>query len=272
MSAHRSSIAGALYAFAAWMTTRPERLVTSSSDDAAPAAEAVVEFLTQHGLADVEPNVKGWKGDLTYLTSEFDASVWAAEFKRINSASDESVMLGWFANAIMAGYDHHARQQRDMIRELDVALNGEAGAAKQASLCDLVAQVERQRAVQIVNFGDGMVINFRAPDGRRATLHMDELLDALGNDAALAVEAGVVDTIRATIAAYPSVGPRLTVETVDEAAAKRAAGIKPSDARNLGVKRAQVPDECVATGESCSYVNDGPRGEMQCRYCGEPHP
>jgi len=35
-----------------------------------------------------------------------------------------------------------------LTRELDVALNGEAGAARQASLCDLVAQVKRRAAPQ----------------------------------------------------------------------------------------------------------------------------
>ena len=34
--------------------------------------------------------------------------------------------------------------QKALVRELDVALNGEAGAAKQASLCDIVAQVQSQ--------------------------------------------------------------------------------------------------------------------------------
>lgn len=32
-----------------------------------------------------------------------------------------------------------------LVRELDVALNGEAGAAKQASLCDIVGQVKDER-------------------------------------------------------------------------------------------------------------------------------
>jgi hypothetical protein len=31
-----------------------------------------------------------------------------------------------------------------------------------------------------------------------------------------------------------------------------------------------VPDECCATGQSCSYAADGPNGERQCRYCGKP--
>jgi hypothetical protein len=37
---------------------------------------------------------------------------------------------------------------RRLVRELDVLLNGEEGAAKQASLCDIVAQVRREKAQQ----------------------------------------------------------------------------------------------------------------------------
>lgn len=33
-----------------------------------------------------------------------------------------------------------------------------------------------------------------------------------------------------------------------------------------------VPDECVATGESCSYERGGPDGEWQCKYCGSLPP
>jgi len=57
------------------------------------------------------------------LNGEFDASVWAKEFIEKTSHYqpntkdhvpvyiDEDVMLGWFANAIMAGYDY-ARRER----------------------------------------------------------------------------------------------------------------------------------------------------------------
>lgn len=31
-------------------------------------------------------------------------------------------------------------------------------------------------------------------------------------------------------------------------------------------------DECVASGQSCSYRPHGPDGEMQCEYCGKPAP
>lgn len=44
------------------------------------------------------------------LIGNMDAKVWAVEFVKIvkrnkNIPTDESTMLGWFANAIMAGYD-----------------------------------------------------------------------------------------------------------------------------------------------------------------------
>lgn len=45
------------------------------------------------------------------LSCEFDAQVWTKEWMRIIKENpsiplDEATMLGWFANAIMAGYDH----------------------------------------------------------------------------------------------------------------------------------------------------------------------
>lgn len=109
------------------------------------------------------------------------------------------------ANKLVAEVDE---SRRVLLRQLDVALNGEAGAAKSPSLCDLVAQVERQqRAVHIVNFDDGMVINFRAPDGRRATLNLAALLTHFAESAPS--DGLVVPVMRDAIAAYPSVGPRV---------------------------------------------------------------
>lgn len=43
-------VSGALYDFAAHLTTRPERITLSASDNAAPAAEAVKEFLPLRGI------------------------------------------------------------------------------------------------------------------------------------------------------------------------------------------------------------------------------
>lgn len=43
--------------------------------------------------------------DAGYPYGEFNATKWAAEFKRLFPDSDADLMLGWFANAIMTGYD-----------------------------------------------------------------------------------------------------------------------------------------------------------------------
>lgn len=51
------------------------------------------------------------------FTQSFDAQDWARAFvKRVKTnprlAADEGAMIGWFANAIMRGYDEHARKLR----------------------------------------------------------------------------------------------------------------------------------------------------------------
>lgn len=45
-----------------------------------------------------------------------------------------------------ADYEEVLADHRALVRRLDVALNGGAGAAKQASLCDIVGQVEDLKA------------------------------------------------------------------------------------------------------------------------------
>jgi len=47
-----------------------------------------------------------------------------------------------------ADYEEALADHHRLVRELDVALNGETGAAKQASLCDIVAQVKRERIIR----------------------------------------------------------------------------------------------------------------------------
>lgn len=42
----------------------------------------------------------------------------------------------------IADYEEVLADHRRLVRRLDVALNGEAGAARQASLCDIVGQLE----------------------------------------------------------------------------------------------------------------------------------
>lgn len=43
----------------------------------------------------------------------FDARDWAEAFCKINPGMDEGVMLSWFANALMRGYDERSAQIDD---------------------------------------------------------------------------------------------------------------------------------------------------------------
>lgn len=63
-------------------------------------------------------------GSITFeLHGQFDARVWAREFARCVALNptlpfDEGTMLGWFANAIMAGHDHATRARDAEIQQL----------------------------------------------------------------------------------------------------------------------------------------------------------
>jgi len=49
----------------------------------------------------------------------FDARDWAAAFLKINPhcGIDDGTMIAWFANALMRGFDEHARRQADEAAE-----------------------------------------------------------------------------------------------------------------------------------------------------------
>lgn len=49
--------------------------------------------------------------DSKKLIGETDARIWAQEFKKLFPRIDEGLMLGWFANAILAGLDHAKKEQ-----------------------------------------------------------------------------------------------------------------------------------------------------------------
>jgi len=48
-------VTGVLYDFMGFLTTRKERIVLSSSDDASPAVETIKEFLLERNIEDVDP-------------------------------------------------------------------------------------------------------------------------------------------------------------------------------------------------------------------------
>lgn len=55
-------------------------------------------------------------------------------------------MTSGLTNGLTAeDYEEVLTDHRRLVRELDVALSGEEGAAKQASLCDLIGQAKQMR-------------------------------------------------------------------------------------------------------------------------------
>lgn len=48
----------------------------------------------------------------------------------------------------VADYEEVQAEHRQLVRRLDVALNGERGAARQASLCDIVGQLEDMAPIE----------------------------------------------------------------------------------------------------------------------------
>ena len=53
-------IAGALFDFMGWLTSRKERLVLSSADEASPAVEAIAEFARMRNLSLDDAKVQNW--------------------------------------------------------------------------------------------------------------------------------------------------------------------------------------------------------------------
>jgi hypothetical protein len=53
-------IAGALFDFMGYLTSRRERIVLSASDDAAPAVDAIRDFATKRGLSLDDAQVREW--------------------------------------------------------------------------------------------------------------------------------------------------------------------------------------------------------------------
>ena len=57
---------------------------------------------------------------------------------------NQNVVRADFARELERDYEEAQADKRRLTRELDVIWNGEAGAAKQASLCDIVAQLAKE--------------------------------------------------------------------------------------------------------------------------------
>jgi len=60
-SVEHAVIVGALFDFMGWLTSRKERIVLSSADNASPAVEAITEFAKMRGLSLADAKVTDWQ-------------------------------------------------------------------------------------------------------------------------------------------------------------------------------------------------------------------
>jgi len=99
-----------------------------------PVARDAAQLLTKPGADEFVLEFERWNAETGALPR---GGSWMAEVSSIIQRAAQSGQLAGDYEEVLA--DH-----RRLVRELDVHLNGEAGAAKQASLCDIVAQVKRK--------------------------------------------------------------------------------------------------------------------------------
>ena len=79
-------IAGALFDFMGWLTTRKERLVLSSTDNASPAADAIKDFAEMRGLSLDDALVQDWQN---YTTPPQQQAEPPSEWPLIKNILDE---------------------------------------------------------------------------------------------------------------------------------------------------------------------------------------
>jgi hypothetical protein len=73
-------IAGALFDFMGWLTSRKERIVLSSADNASPAVEAITEFAKMRNLSLDDAKVQDWNTTPPQrkpLTDEVISALWS---------------------------------------------------------------------------------------------------------------------------------------------------------------------------------------------------
>lgn len=73
-------IAGALFDFMGWLTSRPKRIMLGSSDEASPAVDAIQEFAKMRGLSLDDARVQDWQ-DITTSPAAQPAPVQDVDWK-----------------------------------------------------------------------------------------------------------------------------------------------------------------------------------------------
>ncbi|EMJ4127098.1 hypothetical protein NPI31_003621 [Pseudomonas aeruginosa] len=138
-----------------------DREIPLAKVEGATPAEAVLALMSAERIDPEQESVEQAGGD---ERAAFEAWWQSAE---VLKCKRDVAMEAWQARAALAqpsqaqaeqatadDYEEVLADHRRLVRELDVLLNGEEGAAKQASLCDLVGQVSaivRERRVPLLS-------------------------------------------------------------------------------------------------------------------------
>lgn len=99
-------IAGVLFDFMGWLTSRQERLVLSASDEASPAVKVIQEFANMRELSLDDAKVKNWQNILASPRKEYEIEqairkerglchqiVWDYGFSRVDNEDVQEACL-----------------------------------------------------------------------------------------------------------------------------------------------------------------------------------
>jgi hypothetical protein len=103
-----SVVAGALFDFMGWLTSRDKRLTLSSTDEASPAVEAITEFAKMRGLRLEDAHVEHWQAILT--TPPAAQRQWVGltekDFSAINQSCLTKLQAATSAESILKEKNH----------------------------------------------------------------------------------------------------------------------------------------------------------------------
>ncbi|WP_275272440.1 hypothetical protein [Limnobacter sp. P1] len=103
-----------------------------------PNAAGIIAFLFNEFM-DLEMRMAVPDAVAQQIGQYMQAYGYGIVFNKFYKQREEQIL-----ESVQQNYEEVMEDHRRLVRELDVLINGEEGAAKQASLCDIVAQVRRE--------------------------------------------------------------------------------------------------------------------------------
>ena len=104
-----SVIAGALFDFMGWLTSRKERIVLSSADEASPAVDAIRDFAKMRGLSLDDAKVLDWNTTPPQRKPLTDEEIWKFWWSRpeVPEGEDDSMEAEFVAavRAVLAAHN-----------------------------------------------------------------------------------------------------------------------------------------------------------------------